>query len=244
MPEGANRTPVRIAVIDSGVQAGHPHIDASRLEEGVDITKDGRLSCGSDCGVDRLGHGTAVTAAIQQWAPDARIVPLRIFDGALRASPRALVAAIDWCATTGVDLINLSLGTTSPAHGPVLGAACERALAAGAVTVAACEADGVPCFPGSFPGVLGVGLDWDCPRDNWRWSDAEEGKNRLFASGHPRPVPGVPPRRNLHGISFAVANITGFSAAILAQQNSPLPGGYRRLELLRGSFAQGACAPA
>jgi len=32
------------------------------------------------------------------------------------------------------------------------------------------------------------------------------------ASGYPRPVPGVPPARNLHGISFAVANMTGFVA--------------------------------
>jgi hypothetical protein len=29
------------------------------------------------------------------------------------------------------------------------------------------------------------------------------------ASGYPRPIPGVPPERNLKGISFAVANATG-----------------------------------
>jgi hypothetical protein len=32
------------------------------------------------------------------------------------------------------------------------------------------------------------------------------------ASGYPRPIPGVPADRNLHGISFAVANVTGFVA--------------------------------
>ena len=32
------------------------------------------------------------------------------------------------------------------------------------------------------------------------------------ASGFPRSLPGVPPKRNLHGISFAVANMTGFVA--------------------------------
>jgi hypothetical protein len=31
-------------------------------------------------------------------------------------------------------------------------------------------------------------------------------------SGYPRPVPGVPPERNLKGISFAVANVTGLLA--------------------------------
>ena len=32
------------------------------------------------------------------------------------------------------------------------------------------------------------------------------------ASGFPRPLPGVPVARNLSGISFAVANMTGFVA--------------------------------
>ena len=31
----------------------------------------------------------------------------------------------------------------------------------------------------------------------------------MHASGYPRPIPGVPPERNLKGISFAVANVTG-----------------------------------
>ena len=34
----------------------------------------------------------------------------------------------------------------------------------------------------------------------------------FFASGYPRPLPGVPPARNLNGISFAVANMSGFVA--------------------------------
>jgi hypothetical protein len=32
------------------------------------------------------------------------------------------------------------------------------------------------------------------------------------ASGYPRPIPGVPPERNLSGISFAVANVTDWLA--------------------------------
>ena len=35
------------------------------------------------------------------------------------------------------------------------------------------------------------------------------------AAGLPRPIPGVPPARNLHGASFAVANLTGFLARAL-----------------------------
>jgi hypothetical protein len=35
------------------------------------------------------------------------------------------------------------------------------------------------------------------------------------ASGFPRPIPGVPPERNLKGLSFAVANATGLLAVAL-----------------------------
>jgi hypothetical protein len=35
------------------------------------------------------------------------------------------------------------------------------------------------------------------------------------SSGYPRPIAGVPVERNLSGISFAVANVTGFLARLL-----------------------------
>ena len=41
------------------------------------------------------------------------------------------------------------------------------------------------------------------------------------ASGFPRPVPGVPPERNLKGTSFAVANVTGVLARELVGGSRP-----------------------
>ena len=41
----------------------------------------------------------------------------------------------------------------------------------------------------------------------------DDGGVTLFhASGFAREIPGVPRERNLHGISLAVANMTGFAA--------------------------------
>ena len=40
------------------------------------------------------------------------------------------------------------------------------------------------------------------------------------ASGYPRPIPGVPPERNLKGISFAVANATGILCLYLSSRLS------------------------
>lgn len=211
MPE-----PIRIAIIDSGVHPEHPHIDAARLLPGIAIAGDGAIS---ECDtIDALGHGTAVTAAIQGQAPDALCLPIRVFHDTLRTTARALVTAIDWAVAAQVDIINLSLGTVNPAHRDLFAAVANRAQAAGVLIVAAREAEGTPCYPGSLAQVLGVSLDWDCPREDYVARDGI-----IFASGHPRPIPGVPQRRNLHGVSFAVANMTG----IVARGGRPAIARYR-----------------
>ena len=65
---------VRIAVIDSGVYAAHPHVGA--VAGGVGIREDGTVV---DDYVDGLGHGTAVTAAIREKAPNADIFAIKVF---------------------------------------------------------------------------------------------------------------------------------------------------------------------
>jgi len=214
---GATGAGVRVAVIDSGVHAGHPHVGA--VEAGASF--DARGGRGNDT-VDRLGHGTAVTAAIREKAPLVGIVPVKVFDHELRATAEALVAAIDWAVDAGVDLINLSLGTDNPSHQRRLGEALVRAARAGVGLVAAAEQDGRRWLPGSLPLAVGVTLDWDCPRGQAQVEVGLEGAVRclrLRASGYPRPIPGVPPERNLKGLSFAVANATGLLCLHLCRRS-------------------------
>ncbi len=201
--------PIRIAVIDSGVHPGHPHIIASRLLPGVAVLADGSLEEGEGATLDRVGHGTAVTAAIQELAPHALILPIRVFREGLRASPRALIAAMDWASAQGADFCNLSLGTTNPAHADHFAAALARSTAR--IVAPRTAADDTPCWPGMLPDVIAVGLDWDVPRGAVRMG--EDGVH--YATGYPRPIEGVAQQRNLHGISFATAQVTGLAAAKL-----------------------------
>jgi hypothetical protein len=172
-------------VIDSGVNPDHPHI--ARVSGGFP----------ENDFLDRLGHGTAVMAAIQEKAPNAEYFAVRIFDRALRTNMDLLIAAIRWSVDQKMDVINLSLGASNPGHAEKFSPFIDRAIfvsAAGA-------------YPGELPGVIRVAPDPNCAREKFR----SEGE-LFYASTYPRIIPGVPPEQNLNGVSFAVANMTGFVA--------------------------------
>lgn len=195
---------MRIAVVDSGIHSGHPHV--GRVAHGIHFRADGTTD---DDWSDRLGHGTAVAAAIREKAPAAELTAVRVFERTLSTSAAVLARAITWAAEHDAAFINLSLGTPNGTHRALLENAVATACANGATIVSAARHDGVDWLPGSLPGVVGVLLDWDCPRDGIRLQATSDGRRVYSASGYPRPIPGVRPERNLRGISFAVANVTG-----------------------------------
>jgi subtilisin family serine protease len=203
---------VRVAVIDSGVHAAHPHVQA--IAEGIAIDTDGREHADY---TDRLGHGTAVTAAIREKAPDAELLAIKVFDRELATTAAALVGAIDWALRQRAHVINLSLGTANQEHEAALTRAVERANAASVAIVTAAPQPGARWLPGAIAGVIRVELDWTMPRDACR-VDVADAHIRITASGYPRPIPGVPAERNLKGASFAVANATGLLARVLEGQ--------------------------
>jgi len=202
---GATGRGLRVAVIDSGVNPRHPHITG--VAGGVSIPAPEQIE--EDLFLDLLGHGTAVMAAIQEKAPKAEYYAVKLFQESLRTTTPALITAIEWALAKRVDVINLSLGTLNLDHVTRFRALVDRAASLGTILVSAREAGGQSCLPGSLPGVIGVCLDWDCPRTRYRFRQADGG-SFYYASGYPRDLPGMPREQNLHGISFAVANMTGF----------------------------------
>src|SRR5438477_5454554 len=94
---------LKIAVIDTGVNADHLHICAPT--QGVIFDSEENEPSFEDV----LGHGTAVTAAIQEKAPHADYYILKLFDKSLRATGHRLLRAIEWAIEQRMDLVNLSL---------------------------------------------------------------------------------------------------------------------------------------
>lgn len=203
---------VRVAIIDSGVHAEHPHVGG--VTGGIGIDDHGATH---DDYVDRLGHGTAVAAAIREKAPQAEIFAIKVFDRELAATGRALVAACEHALATDARIVNLSLGSANFDYEAALVGVVGRLHDSGAIVIAAGEQEGLRWLPGSLPGVWAVQLDWLVPRDTCRIDRLNRRGAAFRASGFPRPIPGVPPGRNLKGLSFAVANVTGTVARLLAE---------------------------
>jgi hypothetical protein len=215
-----------VAVIDSGVNSRHPHIIG--IADGVTVTPEGALD--PESWIDRLGHGTAVTAAIQEKAPRAEYFAVKVFHSELRTTGRGLARGIEWAIDAGMDVINLSLGTQNLDHAALFRPLVERAKAKGIALVSA-----YGCLPGILEGVFAVSEAPDCPRETYR----VEG-DLFLASPFPRPAPGIPPERNLHGISFAVANFCGFVAQARALIRCERHGSEIHTELLTAMKQGGA----
>ena len=96
-------------MIDSGVHAGHPHVGG--VAGGIGIDEHGATHTDY---IDRLGHGTAVTAAIREKAPDADIFAIKVFDRRVGRNGESLVGACEHALTLPAQIVNLSLGTRMP----------------------------------------------------------------------------------------------------------------------------------
>lgn len=198
---------VKVAIIDSGVNPAHPHVGG--VSGGTRISSNDTTS--SPDYLDFIGHGTAVTAAIREKAPEAQLYAVKVFDRTLTTNIEIILNAIDWCIENEIDLVNLSLGTTNNEHRDLMERAAARAVTKGTTLVAAREMSGALSLPGCLPSVIGVDVDWECSRDDYKVKHLDDGPV-FIASAYPREIPGVSRERNMSGISFAVANMTGFVA--------------------------------
>jgi len=194
---------IRVATIDSGVNPTHPHVQP--IAGGIGVAAEGFDTCYTDL----LGHGTAVAGAIREKAPLVNIYAVKIFDRSLATSGSILFRALDWCLDQEFDFINLSLGTRNDSYRKEFQHRIKRAQLVNCRIVAAYEDQGQPVFPGHLEGVVGVVLNDECPRENCI-EQYRNGRIVYGAAGYPRSIPGLPANRNLQGVSFAVANVTGF----------------------------------
>ncbi|GAA2223132.1 type VII secretion-associated serine protease mycosin [Streptomyces nogalater] len=169
---------VTVAVLDTGVESGHPDL-AGNVLPGKDMigfgagpgerlwARHGTAMAGIIAG---HGHGPGNADGVLGVAPEAKILPVRVIleDGdPARAKARttrgtALADGIRWAADHGADVINLSLGDDSSSAHPEPGEdeAVQYALGKGVVVVASAGNGGDKgdhvSYPAAYPGVIAV----------------------------------------------------------------------------------------
>jgi hypothetical protein len=200
---------VRIAVIDSGVDAAHPDLagQVQSQQNFVGGTPAAESHGTAVAGIiaARAGNGVGIAGV----APDARVQALRACwtagAGPTRCNSFTLGKALNFAIMNGAKVINLSL--SGPAD-RLLQTLLDTAAVRGMVVVGAADplrSDGG--FPASYPGVIAVaGAD-----------SAHAPASALFAPGAsiPTTMPGA--RWGfVSGPSYAAAHVAGL-AALLAQ---------------------------
>jgi subtilisin family serine protease len=173
-PELPVVNPVRIAIIDSGLDGGHPEFPRSRIWQA-------RSWVGGSALTDEEGHGTFVAgeiaAAINNnegiagMAFPAQLVIAKIARADQTIDVNDEAQAIRWAVDVGARVINLSIGGLRNPFNPrvdtfskVEAAAIEYAVRKGAVLVAAVgNSDDAPqspwpyaSYPAALPHVIGV----------------------------------------------------------------------------------------
>ncbi|AWB06553.1 subtilisin (plasmid) [Azospirillum humicireducens] len=189
---------MRIAVIDSGITLpGVPVAERAAFLLNADALDIEQVPSQPD----RIGHGSAVAAAIMVQAPTAELIDAQIFHDRITASPAAVAAALRWAVGHGARLATLSLGLS--ADRPVLRTAVEEALSHGLLLVAASPARGGPVWPAAYPGVIAATGDARCGPGEVSVLPAAFGACPRRPDGDPRAG----------GASLAVGHLAGLLAA-------------------------------
>src|SRR5215207_8404902 len=102
---------VRIAVLDSGIETGHPHLRYVPWAEDVAVVESGfKLEIMAGNGQDLFGHGTAVTGIIHRIAPDAEIASYRVLGSSLEARTTIVQEGALLAIGRGYHILNCSFG--------------------------------------------------------------------------------------------------------------------------------------
>lgn len=215
---------VRVAVIDSGVQADHPDL-AQQIEQREDF------ATGHSDGAE--SHGTAVAGIIAARAdnhvgiagvaPQARVLAFRAcWEGsdATRCSSLGLSLALNAAIERGAHIINLSLGGPPD---PLVQRLVEAAVARGTAVVAAARKElSGGGFPASLRGVVAVS---DEPLERGSAIRTAPGTDALAT---------LPVSRwgAVSGSSYAAAHVSGLLALLMElRSRRPVPAGAARAPL-------------
>jgi subtilisin family serine protease len=213
---GSSGEGVKVAVLDSGIDETHPAVGGP-VNGFVAITEgpDG-LVYDTAPHVDFVGHGTACAGIIRSLAPGCELYSVQVLGRALSGRGRVFAAGLRWAIENGMQVCNLSLGTSKADFFGPLHELADQAYFRNIALVTAANNLPSPSFPAVYASVISVAAH-----------DVAD-PLRFYYNPHPPVEFGAPgidvrvPWLNGQwiigtGNSFAAPHITGIVARILGK---------------------------
>src|SRR5258706_8812897 len=223
---GATGRGVRVAVIDSGIEATHPAV-GGMVRSGVVAEVDRRTKTQvrldpDPAPHDLFGHGTACAGLIHTLAPEAELYSVRVFSRDLSGKALQFAGGVRWAIEQGMQVVNMSLSTSRPEYYGLFHELADEAYFKNVVLVSAVNNLPAPSYPSLYSSVISVA--------------AHEGRDPFTYYYNPNPpvefgAPGIDVEVAWNkgqclvctGNSFAAPHITGITALIRAKHPELTP---------------------
>ena len=148
---------VRVCILDSGVDQGHPLVGEIQQSVAVSVGPNDEVIVEDDTEGDLCGHGTACAGIVRSLAPDCEIISVRVLGAGFTGSGGVLLAGLRWAVEQGFDVVNMSLSTTKRQFAGILHELTDTAYFRRTLLVASAHNMPVESYPWKFASVISVG---------------------------------------------------------------------------------------
>jgi subtilisin len=234
---GATGGGVRVAVLDSGIEATHPALEGCVDDEAsiaLRLSDSGEVLEERGPHEDLFGHGTACAGIIHSLAPQARITSVRVLGSTLTGRGKVFLRGLAWAVAEGYDVINLSLSTTKRDWALPFYEVCDHAYFHRCFVVTSANNNPIVSFPSLYSSVASVASN--LAADPFEFYANPDPPTEFLAPGIDIKVAwrgGTTFQAT--GNSFAAPHISGIAALILSKHP-----GLRPFELKSALWATAA----
>jgi subtilisin len=152
---GSTGQGVKVAVIDSGIDADHPAVGAIQGYVAIRESPGGFLYDAQPHG-DAFGHGTACAGIIRSLAPACELYSIKVLGSRLTGRGIVFAAGLRWAIENGMQVCNLSLGTTKKELAEAFHELADLAYFRNVMLVTAANNMPIPSIPSLYASVISV----------------------------------------------------------------------------------------